>query len=109
MFQVQAHTRRSRIEAVAAARTALSIAGASVTDIRHYSNKSSVFQVLLPSAVWDDMVRTLKEALLTIDSWSPGTPDELIKDKDGDVSGTLQLLYIGDDQDIRDEVPAVPG
>jgi hypothetical protein len=55
------------------------------------------------------MVRILKEALLTIDSLSPGTPDELIKDKDGDVSGTLQLLHIGDDQDIRDEVPAVPG
>ena len=109
LFQVQAHTRLQRFEAVNAARIALSTAGASVTDIRHYSNKSSVFQLLLPSEVWHVMFHKLMEASITIDSIVPGTADELIKDKDGDISGTFQLLYIGDESETRDEIPAVPG
>jgi len=108
-FQVQAHTRLQRLEAVDAARVALSAAGASVTDIRHYSNKSSVFQLLLPSEAWPEMFHALMDATITIDSIVPGTTDELIKDKDGDISGTFQLLYVGDESETRDEIPAVPG
>ncbi|MFN5047795.1 MAG: hypothetical protein ACK5F2_06865 [Roseateles sp.] len=109
LFQVQAHTRLQRFEAVNAARVALSAAGASVTDIRHYSNKSSVFQLLLPSEAWSEMFHLLRESTITIDSVVPGTTDELIKDKDGDINGTLQLLYVGDESETRDEIPAVPG
>lgn len=109
LFQIQAHTRLARIEALDAARAALAAAGASVTDIRHYSNKSSVFQLLLPVEAWDEMHQALTQAPLRLDSIAPATSHALIRDKDGDISGTLQLLYIGDDAESRDEIPAVPG
>lgn len=108
-FQVQAHTKLPRMASVDAARTALSAAGASLTDLKHYSNKASVFQLLLPAETWPGMLDALEGAGLTIDSSSPGSADELIPDKDGDICGTLQLLYLGDDHETRDEVPAVPG
>ena len=97
------------MEAIDAARTAISTAGASVTDIRHYSNKSSVLQLLLSPESWHDLVKSLKEATLAIDSIAPEATDELIRDQDGDISGTLQLLYIGEQPETRDEIPTVPG
>lgn len=109
LFQVQTHTRLARVDAIDATRTALASAGASVTDIRHYSNKSSVFQLLLPAQAWDELRHALTRASLCIDAIAPASSDELVQDSDGDVCGTLQLLYTGEDRESRDEIPAVPG
>ena len=95
--------------ALAAVRAALSEANVYVTDIRHLSSMASVLHVMLKNERWTEMLNALSGSGASVDAPDPGYPGSLKQDDDGDIFGTIQLLYGSDEPERRDAIPLVPG
>jgi len=97
------------MEAIAAARSALDQAGASVTAIHHFAEKASVLNFEVPPAGVQDIIVALRRSAMVIEEDSLPAPDLLVVDRHGDATGTLQILFLGSEDERVDQLPAVPG
>lgn len=109
IFQLQIICRTQPANALHVIRDALSEAGVYVTEIRHLSNKATVLHVLLNSERWSNMLTALSGTGMSPDPQDAGYPVSLKVDKDGDIFGTIQVLYVSDEPDAKDVIPFVPG
>lgn len=108
-IQLHASSVSPRMEAIAAARSALDQAGASLTAIQHFADKASVLSFEVPPAGIQDIIVALRRSGMDIEEDPLPALDLLVVDRHGDATGTLQILYRGNECERVDQVPAVPG
>ena len=100
-------TRQQRTASVAAARAALSAAGAWVLDYHEYSNVSAAIGFEAPAHA----AATLAEALQSLAVvWKSGELEALRTASGTDeLQGTVQLVFVHGEPDLKQTIPAVPG
>lgn len=109
MFHWHAHTRLKRAEAIWVARETLARHGAWLMELRHLSDKASVFQLEATGRQWSDLLIDLHGRGVAIEDLDAVIAALSVAVDEAPAAGTLQLLFLTGEGERRDVVPAVPG
>jgi hypothetical protein len=117
ILRINASTRIDRIEMTSRAERAIIESGGWILDFKQFSNVSVCINFEIPARHVEKLRRALKaidlrttqESDEALSSYS-GLQDHAISVRDeSDISGTLQIIFIHNEPDLRRDVPAIPG
>lgn len=98
-------TKRQHNLALADVSDAVGAAGGWIRDHHVYSNKMAAVAFEVPAAALTALAERLRRAELKVSFADPAAA-ERIAGKDGDVGIHLSLTFLGDEPDLRRDVPA---
>ncbi|MCA9608262.1 MAG: hypothetical protein KC619_21785 [Myxococcales bacterium] len=108
-LRLTALTRGDRVEATARVRDAFIEAGAFITDAHLFGGMQTTLGFEVEAHHLADLERALADAGVRLDADSVAQLHEAAAHARGELEGTLALVFVRGDPDIRHEVPSVPG
>lgn len=108
-LRLTALTRGDRSEVTARVRDAFIEAHAFITDIHAFGGFQTTLAFEVEAHHLGDLERALAAAGLRLDAESVEGLREAARRASGEVQGTLAIVFLKGDPDLRHEVPSVPG
>lgn len=106
--RLSAVTQVERNAATTQAADAISRCGGWIVDFTMFSNAMTTLRFEAPAARLPELAATLDAAEIALDADSRAALAAGFGDV-GEIPGTLQLVFVHDEPDLRREVPPIPG
>lgn len=99
----------ARHEATDRVRDAFSAAGAFITDVSFFSGLQTVFRFEVAGDRLAVLAAAFEQHGLVLDRASRESIDGALVDTNGEIVGSLAVLFAEGDPDLKHEIPSVPG